>query len=42
MTRTPRTHRWTHRWIHRHHWLADTRDQDYSAGRLMRGYRSPS
>jgi hypothetical protein len=37
MTRTPRTHRWIHR-THRHRWLADTRDEDYSAGRLMRGY----
>jgi len=37
MTRTPRTHRWIHR-THRHRWLADTRDQDYSTGRLMAGY----
>ena len=31
------------RWIrrpHRHSWLADTRDTDYSAGRLM-GARTP-
>ena len=37
MTRTPRITRWIHR-THRHRWLADTRDQDYSAGRLMGGY----
>jgi hypothetical protein len=36
-TQTPRTHRWIHR-THRHRWLADTRDEDFSAGRLMRGY----
>ena len=37
MTRTPKTARWIRR-PHRHHWLADTRDQAYSAGQLMRGY----
>ena len=37
MTRTPKINRWIHR-THRHHWLADTRDQDFSAGRLMAGY----
>ena len=41
MTRTPRINRWIHR-PRRHRWLADTRDQDYSAGRLMRGYGSRS
>ena len=37
MTRNPKTTRWLRR-PHRHHWLADTRDQDFSAGRLIRGY----
>ena len=35
MNRTPTT---LTRWIrrpHRHHWLADTRDPAYSAGRLI-------
>jgi hypothetical protein len=41
MTRTPKTASRTSRWIHgphRHHWLADTRDQEFSTGRLIRGY----
>jgi hypothetical protein len=41
MTRTPKTRRWIHR-SHRHHWMADTRDQDFSAGRLMAGYGKQS
>jgi hypothetical protein len=41
MTRTPRINRWIHR-THRRRWLADTRDQDYSAGRLMSGYGNRS
>jgi hypothetical protein len=40
-TSTSRTTRWIHR-PRRHHWLADTRDQDYSAGRLMSGYGKQS
>jgi hypothetical protein len=36
-SRTPKTSRWIHR-PRRHHWLADTRDQDFSTGRLIRGY----
>jgi hypothetical protein len=36
MTRTPRISRWIHR-PHRHHWLADTRDVDYSTAPLMAG-----
>jgi hypothetical protein len=40
MSGSPKTRtRWIRR-PHRHHWLADTRDQDFSAGRLMRGYRT--
>ena len=41
MTRTPKTRRWIHR-THRHHWLADTRDQAFSTGRLMSGYGKQS
>ncbi|HEV7187977.1 MAG TPA: hypothetical protein VGN28_08785 [Blastococcus sp.] len=37
MTRTPRTARWIRR-PHRHLWVADTRDPEFSAGRLMGGY----
>jgi hypothetical protein len=38
MSRTPRTlSRWIHR-PHRHTWLPDTRDPEYSAGRLLGGY----
>lgn len=40
-TRTASTHRWIHR-TRRHRWLADTRDQDFSAGRLMAGYGKQS
>ena len=35
-TRTTNTGRWIHR-PRRHHWLADTRDTDYSTARLMMG-----
>jgi hypothetical protein len=35
MTRTPRR---AFRRLHRHTWLADTRNPDYSTGRLMSGY----
>ena len=38
MTRTSRpASRWLHR-QHRHAWLADTRNPEYSTGRLMSGY----
>jgi hypothetical protein len=35
-TRASKTGRWIHR-PRRHHWLADTRDTDYSTARLMTG-----
>ena len=35
-TRASKTGRWIHR-PRRHHWLADTRDTDYSTARLMMG-----
>jgi hypothetical protein len=40
MTRTPKTRRWIHR-PRRQHWLADTRDPEFSAGRLIGGYGRP-
>jgi hypothetical protein len=38
MSRTTALSRWVHR-PHRRSWLADTRDPEYSTGRILNGAR---